>query len=112
MGTELEYISVTELLEERKLRMPNFQCINNDPATFRILRMQPRANFQYDVRNGPRCNDRSLIEECRSALHLAKKECSDLVLFPEYCMPYSLLQEILSDAKEWPDNNKLWCLPC
>lgn len=112
MEKNLTFVSVAGLLEDKGMEMPAFQCINSDPATFRLLKMQPQANFQYDEKAGPRCTDNQLTEKCRSALQLARAECADLVLFPEYCMPYSLLWEVLSDTEQWPDQNKLWCLPC
>lgn len=109
---KLHFQSVKKLLEDEGLNFPAFQCINSDPATFRLLKMQPRADFRYDKKQGPHCTDAGLIRKCRDALQCAKDEYADLVLFPEYSMPYSLLREIISDTARWPDENKLWCLPC
>ena len=111
MMNTLDIQPVGKLLEAEGLEMPNFQCINSDPATFSLLKLQPRAVLQYD-NLGPRCTEESFVSKCRVALQCAKNEYTDLVLFPEYCMPYSLLKEIICDETQWPDETKLWCLPC
>ena len=50
--------------------------------------------------------------KCRKILELANEEFYDLVLFPEYCISYDLMKSIITDRELWPDDTKLWCLPC
>lgn len=45
-------------------------------------------------------------------MRLARSTNAALLLFPEYCLPYDLLREIAADEELWPENHKLWVLPC
>ncbi|MNK11841.1 hypothetical protein D3C87_298900 [compost metagenome] len=46
----------------------------------------------------------------RSFFALLKQTNSDLGLIPEYCCPFSSLNEILIDPQNWPNPNKLWVI--
>lgn len=111
---DLQFVSVSELLTNHQLDDPKFSCLQSDPARFRLLRVQPRANLTYSIRKGPVVCDEDFDAKCRHALHLARQEYANLVMFPEYCISYKLLEEIVCGKDEgiWPENDSLWCLPC
>ena len=107
-----ELISVNNLLEDNKIDFPNFLCLSSDPANFKLLRVQPTAQFSYSQEAGPAVCDKQLDIKCKNALSLANDNAVGLVLFPEYCISYSLLKELVLDPNSWPFHKSLWCLPC
>lgn len=110
---DIRFVSIKQLLEDYQIPMPRFNCLCSDPAHFKLLQVQLQAHFLYDAENGPTVKDKHhVLAKCRQSLRLAKAEQTDLVLFPEYCVPYELLLQIAENQEEWPFHQRLWCLPC
>jgi len=109
----IHFVSINELLEDNQLSVPEFMCLNSDPANFRLLQMQPKGTFIFDEKKGPEPQQKKLLEKkCKKALDIARDNNADLALFPEYCIAYSLIKSLVRDKKKWPDFKSLWCLPC
>lgn len=77
-----------------------------------MMRAQLQAEFTYSSEEGPMIPNPDHDKKCRSILETAKEEYADLLLLPEYCVSYKLLEELIGNEDLWPDYQKLWCLPC
>ncbi|RYG54628.1 MAG: hypothetical protein EOO01_00980 [Chitinophagaceae bacterium] len=55
-------------------------------------------------------NHQDVSQKLRSCFALLKQTGADLGLVPEYCCPFSSLNEVLADAQKWPDQGKLWAI--
>ena len=71
-----------------------------------------RGDFSFHREKGVWIEDAEHDEKCLRLLRLAKKRYCDLVLFPEYCISEQVIVNIIEDESLWPENHKLWVLPC
>lgn len=107
------FISINKYLQENKLPVPSLKCLDSDPAHFKLLQMQSQASFVFSEEAGPVAQNRALLQsKCEKALSLAQSRHVDLALFPEYCIPYPLIESLAHDKSKWPAYGSIWCLPC
>lgn len=76
-----------------------------------MLQVQMQGRFSFD-RYGVWIEVPEHDEKCLSLLRIMARRGFDLVLFPEYCISYSVLEKMIFDCSLWPKNQKLWVLPC
>lgn len=110
--SEFEMCLVGELLDKHDLKCPQFRCLDSSASNFRLMRMQPKAQFSYSVKEGPQIIDTGFDSNCIEALSEAKSNHVNLLLLPEYCLSYSTLLKVTMDSRLQPDEGQLWCLPC
>lgn len=108
---KIEYIELLDVLKEKGIEKANLKCCDPSASAFSVLRAQLRGEIQFSE-NAIWAGNSQHDEKCKSLLKTAKDNYVDLVLFPEYCISYKLLQEIVNDRRLWPEAMKLWCLPC
>ncbi|SDE47272.1 hypothetical protein SAMN02799630_05414 [Paenibacillus sp. UNCCL117] len=89
----------------------HFLGIDND-APFRLMRLQPQEELAADPEHGVRHTTARHLDNCREALRTARSERADLFVTPEYCIPASLIGELLTTPSLQPRPNTLWCLGC
>ena len=87
-------------------------CCDSQKSNYSFLRVQMRGDFSFHREKGVWIEDAEHDEKCLRLLRLAKKRYCDLVLFPEYCISEQVIVNIIEDESLWPENHKLWVLPC
>ena len=108
----VQYIHIGDCLKKLGLDDPDLCAYADDNKDFNIMRAQLNSEFKFDAQQGPYIIDKAHDEKCLEIIQLEIKNPSDILLFPEYCISYDLLDSIINDNKLWPKPNKLWCLPC
>lgn len=107
----IEYIELFDKIVQKGMAFVELRCCGSSSTNFKLLRVQMRGDILYSD-EGVWLADESHDRKCRILLELSKRKYYDLVLFPEYCISYRLLDAVVSDRNLWPDDGKLWCLPC
>lgn len=110
----IKYIDLlTSIQVSGNLDPIELNCCNSSETSFSILRAQLQGKIKYDTSKGA-CidNKKEHDEKCWNLLEYARSKEVDLVVFPEYCISYSILDDIFKDKEKWPSYRKLWCLPC
>lgn len=109
----MEFIELMDCIRRLdNIDPPMFACTAPNADGYSFLRLQPQGAIQYGKISGVWLRESEHTEKCRAFLRLARSTNADLLLFPEYCLPYDLLREIAADEELWPENHKLWVLPC
>lgn len=110
---KIEYVELLDELERLKIKRVPFKCCDPSATSFSILRAQLQGDINFSKNRVWLPDEQHEHEKkCRLLLQKAKSEYADLVLFPEYCISYDLLKDIMNEKRLWPDAMKLWCLPC
>lgn len=107
----LEFVDLREELEKNKIDWDPPTCCSSQESNYSLLRAQMQGAFRFS-RDGVWIEDPEHDEKCLGLLRLAKQKSCDLVLFPEYCVSDQVLWRIIEDETLWPENRKLWVLPC
>ena len=109
----MKFIELMDLIQKKQdIEAVPLACCECNENGYSLLRVQMKGDICYCHKRGVWLLSPDHDRACKSLLKLAKKENYDLVLFPEYCISYTLLKEIVSDIKCWPSSHKLWVLPC
>lgn len=108
----IKYIHLNKCLEKEGIEIPQFRTCSMNSGAYKLMRVQMRAEFTYSCEGGPVVHSLEHDEKCRSVLEKARNEYVDLLLFPEYCISYKLLRNMVQEQDLWPEKNSLWCLPC
>lgn len=107
----IDFVDLRDELERNNIEWYTPTCCNSISSNFSMLRVQMQGEFSFN-RQGVWIEHPEHDEKCMSLLLLAAQKNYDLVLFPEYCISYPVLQTIIADIRLWPQNQKLWVLPC
>ena len=107
----IEFVDLKGELEKKNIRWYPPSCCNPVAESYAILRVQMQGQFSFD-RYGVRVESPEHDEKCLSLLRMAVQKRCDLVLFPEYCISYPVLEKMICDSRLRPENRKLWVLPC
>ena len=107
----MEFVELLDKLEENEICWDLPACCDPAKSSYSLLRFQAQGNIFFS-HEGVWIESREHEEKCLSLLQHAKQKNYDLVLFPEYCLSYSLLERVTRDTSLWPENRKLWVLPC
>lgn len=112
----IETISIKECfanLEEGNRVVPSFHFLNtDDDSSIRMMRLQCKEELKATPDEGVQHTSDDHVNKCREALRLAHSERIELFVTPEYCIPLSLIDEIIQDPELRPRRNTLWCLGC
>lgn len=107
----IEYIDLFEIVQEKGCRAVRLSCCDSAKDAFSLLRVQMQGDIYYTY-NSIYVADEAHDRKCEELLRIANREGIDLLLFPEYCISMSLLRQITDNERMWPNEMKLWCLPC
>ena len=107
----VEFVDLRDELSRNDIEWITPTCCDPDGSNYSMLRVQIQGKFSFS-RQCVRIVDSVHDEKCRSLLQLAAQRNYDLVLFPEYCISYSVLRDVIANASLRPKNRKLWVLPC
>lgn len=108
---DIDLIDLRDELKKNDIEWYTPACCNSNSSNYSLLRVQMQGEFLFD-RQGVWIANPEHDEKCLKLLSLASQRNYDLVLFPEYCISYCVLQKIATDNHLWPQNQKLWILPC
>lgn len=112
----IETLSIKECFvnpEEGERVVPSFHFLNlEDDSPFRFMRLQCKEELRANPYTGVQHTSDYHINKCRESLRLARMERADLFLTPEYCVPLSLIDEVIQNSELQPRPNTLWCLGC
>lgn len=102
---------VEDVLATNFLGSPTLNVLTPDKNNYNILLFQPKGDIEADA-NGVRNRNRQLaFQQYGKFLEDAKKTGADLVVTPEYSMPWNILKEIIEN-NNGPEYGKLWALGC
>lgn len=109
---QISYVKLEDELKKKNIKVPEFIacCLTED--SYKFMRAQMKAEFHYSAKTGPVVTTPNHDEKCIEILQRSKTEFVNLLLFPEYCISYSVITHITQQKDLWPDKNNLWCLPC
>lgn len=107
----VEYIDLFNEVQRRGYGQVCLSCCDSSYDNFNLMRVQIQGDLHY-TKNRVYIADEAHDRKCASLLCIANREGVDLLLFPEYCISIHLLRQIAADKKMWPNEMKLWCLPC
>lgn len=108
----IQYIHIKDCLSKLGLVNPDFFVCSDNHKDFSLMRVQLNAKLKFDAQKGPCVADEFHEQKCLKIIQMETKKSSDLLVFPEYSISYELLDSIMNDDKLWPQQDKLWCLPC
>jgi hypothetical protein len=107
----MNFNAVSDTLAPHGLREPVLNALVPNEDNYTVLLMQPNGQLEVSA-DGVRNRDRDLAErQFRSFLDDAINSSSDLVVTPEYAMPWSVLVETIKTDKG-PLQGKIWALGC
>jgi hypothetical protein len=99
------------VLEVKSLVTPTLNVLIPDEYKYTVLLLQPQGNIEADD-NGVRNHDHELAyNQYLEFLKDSKETNADLVVTPEYSMPWRVLEKTIKD-NNGPDNKKIWALGC
>ena len=109
--TRMQIISVDNILAEHGFSTTHLRALVPDQANYKTLLFQPEGNVTADD-NGVRNTNSSLAHLQFSAfLRTAMETHADLVITPEYSLPWKVLEDALQ-AETVPNDGVLWVLGC
>ena len=107
----MEIKPVANILLENALRTPILNALIPNEDNYIVLAMQPHGDIEASA-EGVRSRDRVLAtNQFGKFLEYATEKQADLVITPEYSMPWKVLCEAISDGNG-PVQRKLWALGC
>lgn len=107
----MEIKPVAKILHENALRTPILNALIPNEDNYTVLALQPKGDIEASAES-VRSRDRVLAaNQFSKFLEYAKETQADLVITPEYSMPWDVLREVIS-AGNGPDQGKLWALGC
>lgn len=108
----INFIKVEDKLKQLNNSTLSLTVLDNNIKDCVIMRAQLEATLSYNAEKGPYVISDKHDDKCHVLLQLEKQSPSDLVIFPEYCISYNIIDEIVSNSTLHPGPQKLWCLPC
>lgn len=108
---KINFVDLRDELTKNDIEWDRPTCCNSKESNYSLLRVQTQASVLFN-QAGVWIEAIEHDEKCLSLLRMAKQRNCDLVLFPEYCISYPVLEQITRDGRLWPENKKLWVLPC
>jgi len=107
----MQIISVTQILSDNELSAPNLNALNPNQDNYTTLLLQPEGDIEVGssgVRNADRLTaKRRFAAFLADAIHLQ----ADLVVTPEYSMPWEVLEEAITNGST-PRAGALWVIGC
>ena len=107
----MEIKPVADILLENVLGMPILNALIPNADNYTVLALQPDGDIEASA-EGVRSRNRDLAtKQFGKFLEYAKETQADLVITPEYSMPWEVLREAISGGSG-PVKGKLWALGC
>ncbi len=107
----MQVISVDDILAENGFAPPHLRALVPDQANYKALLLQPEGNITAD-NAGVRNTDAQLADQQYAGfLDIGTETDADLVITPEYSLPWRVLEEFIENDKV-PNEGKLWVLGC
>ena len=107
----MEIKPVAIILQENALEAPILNALIPNADNYRVLALQPHGDIEASA-EGVRSRDRDLVtKQFGNFLEYAKETEADLVVTPEYSMPWEVLSAAILDGSG-PIKGKLWALGC
>jgi cytidine deaminase len=107
----MEIIPVADILLKNALVTPLLNALIPNADNYKLLALQPHGDIEASA-DGVRNRDRILAtSQFGKFLEYAKQTQADIVLTPEYSMPWDVLRKAIS-AGDGPVQGKLWALGC
>lgn len=106
----IKYVEVQEILKRKKIAYPEFGIFNDRGTVVKIAHWQPEGILSFLMGRGFFCNAKNHSQKAMSFLQYARGQNADIVITPEYSLPWECLQKIISDNELWPGYGKIWCL--
>lgn len=103
--------SVAEILQESGCQHPTLNALTPSAMNYKTMMFQPRGEIEASVA-GVFSKDRELaLDQFTKFLGMACEREADLVVTPEYSMPWEVLKKSIADGIQ-PAQGKLWVLGC
>lgn len=109
----INILDVEEVLHQqpRPLALISLQALNPEREPYRTMLLQPNGVIEAnDIRVG-HANVELGHALCSGFLSFAAQSHSDLVVAPEYCVPWSVVEEIIA-GHHLPPQGAIWVLGC
>ena len=107
----MDITPVADILLENALGTPILNALIPNANNYTVLALQPHGDIEASA-EGVRNRDRDLAtKQFGKFLEYAKETQADLVITPEYSMPWEVLSEAILGG-EGPVQGKLWALGC
>ena len=107
----MEIKPVADILLENALKTPILNALIPNADNYTVLALQPNGDIEASA-EGVRSRDCVLAtKQFGKFLEYAKETQADLVITPEYSMPWEVLSEAISGSSG-PVQGKLWALGC
>lgn len=102
---------VADILLENALKTPILNALIPNADNYTVLALQPQGDIDVSA-EGVRSRDRVLAtRQFGKFLEYAKETQADIVITPEYSMPWEVLSAAISEGRG-PVQGKLWALGC
>lgn len=93
--------------------VPSFPFLNTtNDAAIRFMRLQSKSELNADPYRGVYSISETHLSKCREVLRRARTDRIELLVTPEYCIPATLITEMLEDEALQPREGALWVLAC
>lgn len=106
----IRYEDVNSILSDFSLKSPRFSVFNDRGNVIKVSYWQPQAELLFELELGIHCESEQHKDKAIEFLKDVREKRVDIVMTPEYSLPWGVLENILSDKNLWPYNMKLWCL--
>lgn len=107
----MEIKPVADILLENALETPILNALIPNADNYKLLALQPQGDIEASA-EGVRNRDHDLAtRQFGKFLEYAKETQADIVITPEYSMPWEVLSAAISEGKG-PVQGKLWALGC
>lgn len=107
---DIEYKGVRDLLRDTNKPYPMLNLFNDRGIAVKVLCWQPEGDITFSEETGFVCCSSEHLEKSTAFLSLAKSKNVDIVLTPEYTIPWTVLDDLLKNEALWPSYGKLWAL--
>ena len=107
----MDIMPVADILLKNALGAPILNALIPNVENYTVLALQPDGDIEASD-EGVRSRDRVLVtRQFGKFLEYAKETQADLVITPEYSMPWKVLSAVISGGSG-PVKGKLWALGC
>lgn len=103
--------NVADILLENTIGTPILNALIPNADNYKLLALQPQGDIEVSA-EGVRSRNRDLAtKQFGKFLEYAKETQADIVITPEYSMPWGVLSATISEGRG-PVQGKLWALGC
>lgn len=107
----MEIKSVIGILNKNNLGQPNLKALIPDAQNYKTFILQPQGEIEADSLGVRNKNKDLANQQFSSFLNSAFDNNSELVITPEYSLPWSTLVDCLNNDIK-PKNENIWALGC